>query len=73
MIKDNSYLNLLVASFPGIRANIIRWETLGYFSIPFLQEENGEPVFHVGFLEYPIFIEGRQCKAGTLHAVCTTS
>ncbi len=73
MFKKKAYLNLLEDSFPGIKANITRWEALGFIwsSMPFLKEENGEFVSHVGLLEYPLLIEGRLCKVGALHAVCT--
>ena len=73
MIERKSYLNLLEDSFPGIKSNIERWEALGFYwpSMPFLKEKNGEFVSHVGFLEYPLLIEGRQYKVGALHAVCT--
>lgn len=70
---ERSYLNLLEDSFPGMKSNIERWEALGFSwpSIPFLKEKKGEFVSHVGFLEYPLFIEGRQYKVGALHAICT--
>ena len=73
MNDKESYLNLLEESFPGIKANIIRCEGLGFSfpSKPFLKEENGEILSHVGFLEYPMLIEGRQHKAAALHAICT--
>ncbi|MBA2727130.1 MAG: GNAT family N-acetyltransferase [Parachlamydiaceae bacterium] len=73
MIDKKSYSNLLDESFPGIKANIIRWEALGFSwsSVPFLKEKNGKYVSHVGFLEYPLLIDGRQSNVGALHAICT--
>lgn len=69
-----SYLDLLEESFPGIKANIKRCETLGFSwdsCRPFLKEEKGEILSHVSFLEYPMLISGRLYKAGALHAICT--
>ncbi len=73
MTKESPFLNLLEESFPGIKANIIRCEKLGFpwNSKPFLKEEKGEILSHVGFLEYPISIDGKQHKTAALHAVCT--
>lgn len=71
--EKSPFLNLLEESFPGIKANILRCEKLGFpwNSKPFLKEEKGEVLSHVGFLEYPISIEGKQHRAAALHAVCT--
>jgi predicted N-acetyltransferase YhbS len=71
--EDNSFLNLLEESFPGIKANIIRCEKLGFpwDAKAFIKEENGEVLSHVGFMEYPICIDGKQHRAAALHAVCT--
>ncbi|MBS0649672.1 MAG: GNAT family N-acetyltransferase [Verrucomicrobia bacterium] len=68
-----SYLDLIEESFPGFNANLARCETLGFAleSKPFLKEERGEILSHVGFLEYPLLIDGRMHQAGALHAVCT--
>lgn len=68
-----TYLNLLEESFPGIKANIIRCETLGFpwGSKLFFKEDGKETVSHVAFLEYPMLIEGHWRKAGALHAICT--
>jgi len=73
MLEKKSYLNLLEESFPGIKANIARCETLGFpwSSKPFLKEEKGEILSHVGFLEYPMLSEGKWYNAGALHAICT--
>ena len=71
-IKEN-FFNLLDESFPGIKANILRCEGLGFpwNSTPYFKEENGEILSHVGFLEYPIAIDGKVHKAAALHAICT--
>jgi GNAT superfamily N-acetyltransferase len=73
MREDRPFLNLLEESFPGIKAHILRCEKLGFpwNSKPFLKEEKGEILSHVGFLEYPISIDGKQHRAAALHAVCT--
>lgn len=73
MIENNPYFNLIESCFPGIKANIKRSEEVGFLwsSKPFLKEENGECVSHVGFLEYPLLIDKRQYKVGALHAICT--
>lgn len=73
MTENKAYLNLIESSFPGIKANILRCEMLGFpwSSRPFLKTVNGEIASHVGFLEYPILIEGKQYKVGALHAICT--
>lgn len=76
MNKQKSYLELLEESFPGIKANIIRCEALGFSwgsSRLFLKEEKGEVVSHVSFLECPLFIDGRWSKMGAIHAICTKS
>jgi predicted N-acetyltransferase YhbS len=67
------YLNLLEESFPGIKSNVARCEKLGFpwASRPFLKEENGEIVSHVGLLEYPMLVEGNWRKVAALHAICT--
>lgn len=75
MIEQRSFVNLLDECFPGIKANIIRCEKLGYSwsSKLFVKEENGEAVAHVGCLDYPIFIDGSERKVAALHAICTKS
>lgn len=72
-IKKEALLNLLEESFPGIKANILRCEGMGFpwKSKPFFKDENGELISHVGFLDYPITIDGKMHKAGALHAICT--
>lgn len=73
MFKEQPFSKLLEAYYPGMSANMVRCEALGYpwKSKPFVKEKNGEIVSHVGFLEYPMLIEGRWFKAGALHAICT--
>lgn len=73
MSKERPLLNLLDESFPGIKANILRCEKLGFpwNSKPFLKEENRELISSVGFLEYPIEIDRQPHKAAALHAICT--
>ncbi len=68
-------MNLLEESFPGMKANVSRCETLGFpwASKPFFKEQKGETFSHVGFLDYPMLIEGKWVKAGALHAICTKS
>ena len=72
-----SYLNLLEESFPGIKNNIIRCESLGFEWAGegriFVKEENGKAVCHVGYYETSALIEGSWCKIGALHAICTQS
>lgn len=73
MKEKSLFLNLLEESFPGIKANILRCEQLGFpwNSKPFFKEENGEIVSHVGCLDYPIRLNGIQHRVAALHAVCT--
>jgi predicted N-acetyltransferase YhbS len=73
MLEKRPHLNLLEESFPGIKTNIAHCERLGFPwpSKPFLKEVNGEIVSHVGFIEYPMLIEGRPFKACAIHAICT--
>lgn len=73
MFEKRSYSNLLEESFPGMKANMMRCEILGYpwASRTFIKEENDEVLCHVGFLDYPMLIEGRWHQVGALHAICT--
>lgn len=73
MFEKHTYANLLEESFPGMKSNILRCEKLGFpwASKPFFKEERGEILSYVGFLEYPMLIEGQWYKAGALHAICT--
>jgi predicted N-acetyltransferase YhbS len=72
-MEKRAYLHLLEESFPGMQATIARCEALGFpwSSRPFLKEEKGEIVSHVGFLNYPMLIEGKWRNGGALHAICT--
>lgn len=74
-MDHRNHLNLLDECFPGIKANIVRTEKIGFpwVSKPFLKEEKGEALSHVGVLEYPMLVEGRLIKAAALHAICTKS
>ena len=73
MIEKTVLFHFLEESFPGMEANIARCEPMGFpwKSRPFLKEEKGEIVSHVGLLEYLMWIEGKWHKAGALHAICT--
>jgi GNAT superfamily N-acetyltransferase len=74
MLQQKSYFKVLEQSFPGLIANILRCEALGFrwgSSRLFLKEEKGEVVSHVGFLECPILIDGRWSTMGAVHAICT--
>lgn len=73
MFEKRSFSNLLEESFPGMKANMIRCEILGYpwASRPFIKEEKNEVFCHVGLLEYPMLIEGCWHKVAALHAICT--
>ena len=73
MIESEAYLNLLEESFPGIKANILRCQVLGFpwSSRPFIKEDRGEILSHVGVMEYPLLLDGRQVVVAALHAICT--
>jgi len=73
MIEKSPFFNLLDQSFPGMKVNVSRCESIGYpwASKPFLKEEGNEVLSHVGFLDYPLIINGREYKTGGLNAVCT--
>jgi predicted N-acetyltransferase YhbS len=74
--NQKSYLNLLEESFPGIKDNILRCESLDFTweaSKLFNKEENGEALSHVALLECPVLIEGRWHNMGALHGICTKS
>jgi predicted N-acetyltransferase YhbS len=68
-------LDLLDEAFPGFaeserfgRARGLRWEEC---STPFVVEEHGCVVAHVGVLELPLVVHGREVLAGGVHAVAT--
>jgi GNAT superfamily N-acetyltransferase len=44
------------------------WEEI---STPFVYWDGERPVSHVGVLEIPMVLEGREVRAGGVHAVCT--
>lgn len=73
MMDHRNHFNLLDECFPGIKANIVRTEKIGFpwVSKPFLKEEKGEIISHAGVLEYPMLVEGRLINAAALHAICT--
>jgi len=76
MIDQRPYLQLLEESFPGIGANIAHFEALGFTwgsGQVFVEEEKGEVISHVGFLECPILIDGQWSKIGAVHGICTKS
>lgn len=72
-----SYLSLLEESFPGIKNNIARCESLGFRweggGRIFVKEENGMAICHVGYYESSALIEGKWYTLGALHAICTQS
>jgi predicted N-acetyltransferase YhbS len=66
---------LLERCFPGFaaqeqaaRAIGMRWEEA---STPFLYEEGGEIISHVGLLPLPLVFLGREVAVGGIHAVAT--
>jgi predicted N-acetyltransferase YhbS len=66
---------LLEQCFPGFasqeqsaRAIGMRWEEA---STPFIHEEGGEIVSHVGLLPLPLLFLGREVEIGGIHAVAT--
>ena len=74
MIGEREHFDLLEDSFPGIQANIERYEALGFswnLSKPFFKKQNGEVVSHAGFLEMPLLVNGKKRQVGALHAICT--
>jgi predicted N-acetyltransferase YhbS len=73
MIDKSLLFNFLDESFSGMKRNMERCETIGFpwASRTFLEQENGNILSHVGFLEYPMLIEDRMHKLGAIHAVCT--
>lgn len=73
MLQEKPYLNLLDESFPGIKANILRCEKLGYpwISRPFQKLEKGKALAHVGLLDIPLYVNGSSYPTVALHAICT--
>lgn len=73
-MPQESYLELLEESFPGLKSNIIRCAALGFpwtDSKLFLKENTLETLAHVSLLECPTLIEGKWYTMGAIHAVCT--
>src|SRR5690242_9423558 len=66
-------LKLFDEAFPGLNSNIARCEHIGFKwpSRPFVKEIEGKVVSHVGFLDYPVIINGKKHLMGALHAICT--
>ena len=67
--------SLLDLAFPGLPARKravepfgLRWDEV---STPFLLTEGDQPVTHVGVLEVPMVVAGRDTLVGGIHAVCT--
>lgn len=72
--KEKLYMALLEESFPGIKANIICCEALGFpwdASKLFTKEVNGKALSHVALSEFPILIDGQWHQIGALHGICT--
>ena len=68
-------LALLDDAFPGFaesqriaRSRGLRWEEC---TTPFVVEESGSVVAHVGVLELPLVVDGRAVLAGGVHGVAT--
>ncbi len=66
---------LLDSAFPGLPNHARSLEYLGLhwdkISTPFLFIENDEVLSHVGILEVPMVIDGREIIVGGIHAVAT--
>ncbi len=73
MAEIKALLDFLEESYPGMKANVARCEKLGFpwASRAFVKKEKEAIISHVGFLVYPILIEGTWHQAGALHAICT--
>ena len=74
MSDRREHLILLDRSFPGIRSNIERYESLGFSwdsSKPFIKTMHGEAVSHVGLMELKLCTQGKERTIGALHAICT--
>jgi GNAT superfamily N-acetyltransferase len=72
--KEKLYITLLEESFPGIKANIIRCETLGFSweaSKLFTKEVIGKTLSHVALFECPMLVDGQWHTIGALHGICT--
>ena len=66
---------LFDAVWPGLGGRIPVAAAMGWdwaaVSTPFARFENGEAVAHVGVLDLPVWIDGRERRVAGLHAVCT--
>ncbi len=67
--------SLLDLAFIGLSAHAralgplgLRWDQV---STPFLVTDGDQPLAHVGVLEVPMVLEGRERLVGGIHAVCT--
>src|SRR5262245_9520682 len=70
-----SLFDLLEETFPGVDAARARaqefgatWESV---STPFVVEERGRILSHVGLLSIPLVIDGRRVVVGGVHGVAT--
>lgn len=67
--------SLLDLAFPGLPAHVRALEPLGLrwdqVSAPFLVTDGDQPLAHVGVLEVPMVLDGRERLVGGIHAVCT--
>ena len=72
---DPRLLTLLGRVWPKIPPAIARADALGFswaaISTPFVHREGDRVVAHVGVIELPLVIGGRQRMVGSIHAVCT--
>jgi ribosomal protein S18 acetylase RimI-like enzyme len=68
-------LALLGRVWPALPPAIARADALGFswaaVSTPFVHYEGSHAVAHVGVIELPLVIGGRQRMVGSIHAVCT--
>lgn len=67
--------SLLDLAFPGLPAHARALEAFGLrsdqVSTPFLLTDGDQPLTHVGVLEVPMVVGGRDMVVGGIHAVCT--
>jgi GNAT superfamily N-acetyltransferase len=72
---DSRLVALLGRVWPALPPAIARAEALGYswaaVSTPFMLWEGTRVVAHVGVIELPLVVGGRQRTVASLHAVCT--
>ncbi|MFZ4099825.1 MAG: GNAT family N-acetyltransferase [Chlamydiia bacterium] len=73
MAQEIDIFHLLEESFPGVTATLRRCAELGFPEEyrPFILEDRGKLVSHVGYHEYPIWTYGRRRAFGALTAICT--